>query len=150
METNPLEDAFPPRRVGGGDGPLLFSQICRLLDKLEDLFNRSRDAKSGKADFKSRRIKAIEKWTQEHQLTIIKDEEILAATLSLLFPHLRRERVYTMKEERLAEVIPDAMRFGGSDQTNLSKWRLRYQDFGRAVEQLFNARVDLYDDMANR
>ena len=149
MEIQPLEDLIPQKTVG--DGPFYFSYICQILDELERLFNRSNDPKTKlkKSEFKPRSIAMIEKWALEFQFAMLRDESHLLATLSLLFPHLRRERVYTMKEDRLVEVIPQAMGFAGDDRKFLSEWRLRDHDLGKALEQLYKRRVSMVSSDSN-
>jgi hypothetical protein len=140
METS-LEDLIPQRTAG--DGPFLFSHICSLLDELDVTFKEGQNpnAKLKKAAYKARRISKIGKWAEFFQLAIMRDEQHLLATLSLLCPHRRSDRVYTMKEVRLVEVIPQAMGFAGRDKKILSEWKAKFADFGHALESLLKGRV---------
>ena len=67
----------------------------------------------------------------------------MLAVLSLLFPDLRKERVYTMKEHTLSRVLAKAMGMGPQWLLRLSNWRLEYKDFGSAVESIIKQRVTL-------
>jgi len=124
------------------NGTLWFSDICSLLDALEELFDRYQSkSKLSKRDFRARRTKLVEQWVRHYQLAILRNEKQLIATLSLLFPGLRRERVYTMKETRLAEVIAQAIGCGSEDLQLLANWRSTHKDFGSAAQSVMKRRV---------
>ena len=65
----------------------------------------------------------------------------MLAALSLLFPDLRTDRIYVMKEHVLAGVIARAFGLGSQGLNRLRKWRLNDGDFGVALERIMTSRV---------
>jgi hypothetical protein len=123
---------------------LSFEAICSLLDELEGLLNLYRTPKSKlkKGDFKARQREIVERWAAEHNSSILKDNHSVLAVLSLLFPDLRSERVFVMKERILSKVVTTALGMGEEASEKLRKnWRLQQKDFGTAVGKIMKGRV---------
>ena len=59
----------------------------------------------------------------------------------MLFPDLRKERVYTMQAFTLSRVLAKALGMGPQWLKKLRNWRLEYKDFGNAVESIMEQRV---------
>src|SRR5437667_4152659 len=117
------------------DDTLTFSAICSLLDKLEVLRTRyyaPSTKKFIKREFGERQRTLVSQWTEFYNPIILKDAKLVLATLSLLFPDLRTDRVYVMKEHVLAGVIARAFGMGSQGLNRLRKWRLNDGDFGVA------------------
>ena len=126
------------------DNYLSFSAICLLLDKLETLRTRYHapgTKKFTKREFGTRQRTLVSQWTEFYNPIILKDSEPILAILSLLFPHLRTDRVYVMKEHVLAGVIARAFGMGNQGLHRLRKWRLNDGDFGVALERVMTRRV---------
>ena len=124
---------------------LLFKDLCRFLDVLENLLNeyQAPNTRVKKPTFNARRRKEAHGWATFYKDAIHRDSESMLAVLSLLFPDLRKERVYTMKEHTLSRVLAKAMGMGPQWLLRLSNWRLEYKDFGSAVESIIKQRVTL-------
>jgi hypothetical protein len=131
---------------------LSFKAICSLLDELEGLLNRYRALKSKlkKRDFKARQREIVERWATDYKSSILIDNHSVLAVLSLLFPDLRNQRVFTMKEHVLSKVVTTALGMGGEASERLRKnWRLQEKDFGTAVEKIMKGRVYPWYDALN-
>jgi len=129
------------------DHTLTFSGICSLLDKLEAL--RTRYYAPGtknftKREFGARQRSLVSQWTEFYNPVILKDGQLVLAALSLLFPDLRTDRIYVMKEHVLAGVIARAFGLGSQGLNRLRKWRLNDGDFGVALERIMTSRVFLH------
>jgi len=124
---------------------LLFKDLCRFLDVLENLLNeyQAPNTRLKKPTFNARRRKEAQGWAAFYKDAIHRDSESMLAVLSLLFPDLRKERVYTMKEYTLSRVLAKAMGMGPQWLLRLNNWRLEYKDFGSAVESILKKRVVL-------
>lgn len=123
---------------------LSFSAICSLLDKLETLRTRYHalgTKKLTKREFGTRQRTLVSQWTEFYDPIILKDSQSVLAALSLLFPHLRTDRVYVMKEHVLAGAIARAFGMGNQGLNRLRKWRLNDGDFGVALEKTMIQRV---------
>jgi hypothetical protein len=68
------------------------------------------------------------------------------AVLSLLFPELRRDRVYYVKEPKLAEILARVLGMGNRGLEGLRNWRLKHRDFGTAFENAMKLRVWCFKD----
>ena len=126
------------------DGILSFAAICSLLEELEALLNvyRAPKSKLKKRDFKARQRQIVERWATVYNFSILKDNQSVLAVLSLLFPDLRCDRVYTMKEHVLSRVVTKVLGMGVEALEKLRKnWRLQDKDFGTAVEKIMRGRV---------
>src|SRR5271170_7656539 len=79
---------------------LSFFAICSLLDALNGLRTKYHSpSKPLKLPvFRAKKASLIKQWTRYYLPLILKDPQSTLATLSLLFPDLRVERVYVMKE----------------------------------------------------
>ena len=124
---------------------LLFKDLCCFLDVLENLLNeyQAPNTRVKKPMFNARRRKEAKGWATFYKDAIHRDSGSMLAVLSLLFPDLRKERVYTMKENTLSRVLAKAMGMGPQWLLRLSNWRLEYKDFGSAVESILKQRVAL-------
>jgi hypothetical protein len=134
------------QRMPNAEKNLLFEAICSLLDELESLLNLYRAPKSKlkKRNFKARQRDIVERWATEYNASILKDNQSVLAVLSLLFPDLRSERVFTMKEHVLSKVVSTALGMSEEASEKLRKnWRLQEKDFGTAVEKIMKGRVYL-------
>jgi DNA ligase N terminus len=126
------------------DAPVLpFSAICSLLDVLETLLTKyhAPGTKLTKKTFRACQEKEIQSWTQFYKIAITKDSQTTLATLSLLFPYLRRDRVYFLKENTIATALGKALGMGVTGVEKLRDWRLKYGDFGLALEKTLKQRV---------
>src|ERR1700721_4633708 len=123
--------------VTSSDKPLSFEAICSLLDALEDVLNRYQAPKHPitRPVFKSRQRKQAVDWAKFYQSSIVKDSQSTLSVLGLLFPDLRRERVYVLKEHTLSAVLARAVGMGREGLERLRNWRLENKDFGYAVEK---------------
>src|SRR5271169_2253281 len=132
--------------MANSEDVLQFSAICSLLDKLEELRTRyhAPGTKLNQATFRTCQKTLVGQWTKHYHSVILKDSQSVLATLSLLFPQLRRERVYTLKEHTLARVIGRAMGMGDREVEKLRRWRLNDGDFGVALEREMIKRVPLF------
>ena len=132
------------QRMVNAEKILSFEAICILLDKLEGLLNLYRAPKSKlkKRDFKARQREIVKRWATDYNSSILTDNHSVLAVLSLLFPDLRSERVFVMKEHVLSKVVTTALGMGQEASERLRKnWRLQEKDFGTAVEKIMKGRV---------
>ena len=130
--------------MANSNDTLTFSAICSLLDKLEALRTRyyaPGTKKFTKREFGARQRTLVSQWTELYIQVILKDGQLVLAALSLLFPDLRTDRVYVMKEHVLAGVIARAFGMGSQGLNKLRQWRLNDGDFGVALEPIMTLRV---------
>jgi hypothetical protein len=123
---------------------LSFSAVCSLLNKLETLHTRYYAPGTNnftKPEFGKRQRSLVSQWTEFYNPIILKDSQAALAVLSLLFPYLRTDRVYVMKEHVLAGVVARALGMGNEGINRLRKWRLNDGDFGVALERTMTRRV---------
>ena len=128
--------------MADNDDALSFSSICSLLDKLETLRSRyyaPGTKKLTKQEFGKRQRTLVSQWTESYNPIILKDSQAVLATLSLLFPYLRTDRVYVMKEHVLARVVARALGMGNQGINRLRTWRLNDGDFGVALEKDYDS-----------
>lgn len=130
--------------MANSDDFLSFSAICSLLDKLEALRTRyhAPGTKLTKPAFRTRQKSLVDQWTKFYNSIILKDSQSILATLSLLCPDLRTDRVYTLREHTLAPPIARALGMGSQGVDKLRKWRLNDGDFGVALERVMTRRVE--------
>jgi hypothetical protein len=91
-------------------------------------------------------MKTIKRWHEYYKSRIICDSASVLAVLSLLFPELRRDRVYYVKELKLAEVLAHVLGMGNNGLKGLRNWRLNHRDFGIAIEKAMKFRVWCFKD----
>jgi hypothetical protein len=129
--------------ASAASGALLFKDICCFLDVLEGLLNEYQAPKTRlkKPAFKARQRKEAHAWAGFYRDAIHRDSDSILAVLSLLFPDLRKERVYTMQAFTLSRVLAKALGMGPQWLKKLRNWRLEYKDFGNAVEGIMEQRV---------
>lgn len=130
------------------DEKLPFSAICSLLNDLESLLERYKAPKTtlSRSEFRARQTKTIKRWHEYYKSRIVCDSTSVLAVLSLLFPELRRDRVYYVKEPKLAEILARVLGMGNRGLEGLRNWRLKHRDFGTAFEKAMKLRVWCFKD----
>jgi hypothetical protein len=123
--------------------PLSFCRVCELLDALERLYTRYQapGTKLSQHQFRAERRRITRKWVTDHCTALLKDQSTVLATLSLLLPALRADRVYTLSDKMLARVVASAMGMGPKTEDRLRGYRLNERDFGSALERQMDMRV---------
>jgi hypothetical protein len=123
------------------DSILQFSSVCALLDELEWLLSRFLSSKLNEDSLKIKQARLVERWALVHRDLIYASQGTLCATLSLLFPKLRRDRVYALKELTLSRALGVAVGLGPQLIDELQNWRTSHKTFENAVETLMKSRV---------
>ena len=127
-----------------------FSGICDFLDQLEALLRQyqSSGTKLTKGKLRTRQQNLTRKWSEKHLIAILNDRDAMLATLSLLFPDLRQDRVYSLKEYSLAVVLAKALGMGDRGLNKLWNWREMEGDLGVTLEKELTKRVYAHTSLA--
>ncbi|RPB26964.1 hypothetical protein L211DRAFT_834636 [Terfezia boudieri ATCC MYA-4762] len=118
--------------------PFPYMHVVSLLNPLSDIATRKPPPKP--AVLKARYSALITSWFDYHRplFTATKLEPI--ALFSLLFPELRTDRVYNLREDGLVRVIARCLCLGVTRQQQLSNWRRDADgDLGKMVGRVMRA-----------
>ncbi|KAF8425554.1 hypothetical protein EV426DRAFT_561102 [Tirmania nivea] len=118
--------------------PFPYMHVVSLLDPLSDIATKQPPPKS--AVLKAKYSTLITSWFNHHRplFTATKLEPI--ALFSLLFPELRADRVYNLREDGLVKVIARCLGLGVTRQQQLNNWRRDADgDLGKMVGRIMRA-----------
>lgn len=101
--------------------PFKFAHICNLLSSLEDIETRQPPFLPKVKQEESRKV--IRTWFKTHRRTIDSPETDDVALLSTLFPEKRTDRVYSIREPRLARILGRCLGLGTSRLKDLMTWQ---------------------------
>lgn len=132
-----------PHDMAYGKNNLTFNSVCVLLENLETLLKQYQTpgTKLTKQRFRMCQQERIQRWNEHYNTAVLRDSESALAALSLLFPDLRQDRVYSLKEHTLAGVLAKALGMGELGLRQLRNWRLTEDDLGLAFEKELRKRV---------
>lgn len=118
--------------------PLPFTHLVALLDPLSALYTKSPPLKRTVLGAQSSSI--ITQWFDHHRPLFTSTRLEPVALFSLLFPELRCDRVYALREEGLVKVIARCLGLGVTRQRQLGEWRKDADgDLGKMVGRVMRA-----------
>lgn len=118
--------------------PFPYTHVVQLLEALYSLATKKLEPKL--FSLKARYTTLIISWFDHHRPLFASANLGTAALFSVLFPELRPDRVYSLREDGLVRVIARCLGLGVTRQRQLGNWRLDAAgDLGTMVERVMRA-----------